>query len=170
MADDTNTPASADESAIDVLMSKGKLARDDSQKPFARDLVTEFVNQVLEQGTVVSKDTVAFINQRILEIDDLIANQLNEIISLGNVSEHLRSSVLNSSYDGLRGYVIETMNSLKARNLKAEESPLYKKLESDLGEFLGFNPDQIAEISPTIRATTVITTHLQLYKLLQELR
>lgn len=97
-------------------------------------------------------------------------DQLNEIISLGNVSEHLRSSVLNSSYDGLRGYVIETMNSLKARNLKAEESPLYKKLESDLGEFLGFNPDQIAEISPTIRATTVITTHLQLYKLLQELR
>ena len=97
-------------------------------------------------------------------------DQLNEIISLGNVSKHLTSSVLNSSYDGLRGYVIETMNSLKARNPKAEESPLYKKLESDLGEFLGFNPDQIAEISPTIRATTVITTHLQLYKLLQELR
>src|SRR5476649_2200901 len=78
MADETNTPA--EETALDELMSKGKLARDDSQKPFARDLVTEFVNQVLEQGTVVSKDTVAFINQRILEIDDLITNQLNEVI------------------------------------------------------------------------------------------
>ena len=85
MADET-TPA-AEESALDVLMTKGKLARDENQRPFARNMVTEFVNQVLEQGTVVSNDTVAFINQRILELDDLIANQLNLILKVNAITQ-----------------------------------------------------------------------------------
>ena len=108
MAKDMNA---AEESALEILMTKGKLARDDAQKPFARDLVTEFVNQALEQGTVVSKDSVAFINQRILELDDLISNQLNEIIHDPAFQK------LEGSWRGLNYLVMntETATHLKLR-------------------------------------------------------
>ncbi|MBM3633350.1 MAG: type VI secretion system contractile sheath large subunit [Alphaproteobacteria bacterium] len=135
MADDTNTPAPADESALDVLMSKGKLARDDSQKPFARDLVTEFVNQVLEQGTVVSNDTVAFINQRILEIDDLIANQLNEIMHDPAFQK------LEGSWRGL-SYLV--MNTETAVHLKLRLMNITKKeLLDDLEKAVEFDQSQM---------------------------
>jgi len=123
MADDTNTPAEG--SALDSLMTKGKLARDEAQKPFARDLVTEFVNQVLEQGTIVSKDTVAFINQRILELDDLISKQLNEIIHDPAFQK------LEGSWRGLNHLVMntETAVHLKLRLLNITKQELLDDLE-----------------------------------------
>jgi len=135
MADDTNTPAPAEESALDTLMSKGKLARDDSQKPFARDLVTEFVNQVLEQGTVVSKDTVAFINQRILEIDDLITNQLNQVMHDPAFQK------LEGSWRGL-SYLV--MNTETAVHLKLRLMNITKKeLLDDLEKAVEFDQSQM---------------------------
>ncbi|MBX9805409.1 MAG: type VI secretion system contractile sheath large subunit [Alphaproteobacteria bacterium] len=136
MADDkTDAPAAAEETALDVLMSKGKLARDDSQKPFARDLVTEFVNQVLEQGTVVSNDTVAFINQRILEIDDLIGNQLNEIMHDPAFQK------LEGSWRGLN-YLV--MNTETAVHLKLRLMNITKKeLLDDLEKAVEFDQSQM---------------------------
>lgn len=133
MADDINTAAEG--SALDVLMTKGKLARDDAQKPFARDLVTEFVNQVLEQGTVVSKDTVAFINQRILELDDLITNQLNEIMHDPNFQK------LEGSWRGLN-YLV--MNTETATHLKLRLMNITKKeLLDDLEKAVEFDQSQM---------------------------
>jgi type VI secretion system protein ImpC len=133
MADDTNT--ATEESALDVLMTKGKLARDDTQKPFARDLVTEFVNQVLEQGTVVSKDTVAFINQRILELDDLIANQLNEIMHDPAFQK------LEGSWRGL-SYLV--MNTETGVHLKLRLMNITKKeLLDDLEKAVEFDQSQM---------------------------
>ncbi|MBM3469104.1 MAG: type VI secretion system contractile sheath large subunit [Alphaproteobacteria bacterium] len=133
MADETNTPA--EESALDVLMTKGKLARDEAQRPFARDLVTEFVNQVLEQGTVVSKDTVAFINQRILELDDLIANQLNEIMHDPSFQK------LEGSWRGLSYLVMntETSTHLKLRLMNITK----KELLDDLEKAVEFDQSQM---------------------------
>lgn len=133
MADTTNTATEG--SALDVLMTKGKLARDDAQKPFARDLVTEFVNQVLEQGTVVSKDTVAFINQRILELDDLITNQLNEIMH----DPHFQK--LEGSWRGLN-YLV--MNTETATHLKLRLMNITKKeLLDDLEKAVEFDQSQM---------------------------
>jgi type VI secretion system protein ImpC len=133
MADDTNT--ATEESTLDVLMTKGKLARDDTQKPFARDLVTEFVNQVLEQGTVVSKDTVAFINQRILELDDLIANQLNEIMHEPAFQK------LEGSWRGL-SYLV--MNTETGVHLKLRLMNITKKeLLDDLEKAVEFDQSQM---------------------------
>jgi type VI secretion system protein ImpC len=133
MADETNTPA--EESALEVLMTKGKLARDDAQKPFARDLVEEFVTQVLEQGTVVSKDTVAFINQRILEIDDLINNQLNEIMHEPSFQK------LEGSWRGLT-YLV--MNTETAVHLKLRLMNITKKeLLDDLEKAVEFDQSQM---------------------------
>jgi type VI secretion system protein ImpC len=134
MADDTNT-APAEQSTLDVLMTKGKLARDDAQKPFARDLVEEFVTQVLEQGTVVSKDTVAFINQRILELDDLITNQLNEIMHEPAFQK------LEGSWRGLN-YLV--MNTETAVHLKLRLMNITKKeLLDDLEKAVEFDQSQM---------------------------
>ncbi len=46
-------------------LGEGKLARDDSQREHARDLIAEFVNQVLAEGGKVSSDVVEAINRRI---------------------------------------------------------------------------------------------------------
>lgn len=133
MADET-TPA-AQESALDVLMTKGKLARDENQRPFARNLVTEFVNQVLEQGTVVSNDTVAFINQRILELDDLIANQLNQIMHEPAFQK------LEGSWRGL-SYLV--MNTETAVHLKLRLMNITKKeLLDDLEKAVEFDQSQM---------------------------
>lgn len=135
MADDTNTPAAGEESALETLMSKGKLARDETQKPFARDMVQEFVAQVLEQGTVVSKDTVAFINQRILEIDDLITNQLNAIMHDPAFQK------LEGSWRGLSYLVMntETAVHLKLRLLNITK----KELLDDLEKAVEFDQSQM---------------------------
>lgn len=133
MADEI-TPA-AEESALDVLMTKGKLARDENQRPFARNLVTEFVNQVLEQGTVVSNDTVAFINQRILELDDLIANQLNQIMHEPAFQK------LEGSWRGL-SYLV--MNTETAVHLKLRLMNITKKeLLDDLEKAVEFDQSQM---------------------------
>lgn len=131
---DVTTPA-AEGSALDVLMTKGKLARDEAQRPFARDLVTEFVNQVLEQGTVVSKDTVAFINQRILELDDLITNQLNEVMHDPAFQK------LEGSWRGLSYLVMntETAVHLKLRLLNITK----KELLDDLEKAVEFDQSQM---------------------------
>lgn len=122
MADETQNQ---DKVTLDVLMTKGKLARDDAQKPFAKDLVTEFVKQVLDQGTVVSNDTVAFINQRIQQLDDLIAAQLNEVM------HHPDFQKLEGSWRGLHYLVFntETSTHLKLRLLNATKQELLDDLE-----------------------------------------
>src|SRR4051812_5698116 len=67
-------------SLLDRIVDEGRMARDDSQKAYARDLIGEFVSQVIDQGTTVSTDTVAMIESRIAQIDDLLSAQLNEIL------------------------------------------------------------------------------------------
>src|SRR3974390_3297826 len=65
---------------LDKILIDGKMARDESQKAYAKDLLGEFVNQVIGEGMVVSHDTFTSINSRIAQIDELISKQLNEIM------------------------------------------------------------------------------------------
>jgi type VI secretion system protein ImpC len=133
MADEAKTTES--ESALEVLMTKGKMARDEAQRPFARDLVTEFVTQVLEQGAGVSKDTVAFINQRIQELDHLITEQLNQII------HHPDFQKLEGSWRGLNYLVMntETSTHLKLRLMNITK----KELLDDLEKAVEFDQSQM---------------------------
>lgn len=121
MADDAATKPIT----LEILMTDGKLARDDAQRPFAHDLVTEFVTQVLEQGDVVSKDTVAFINQRIQQIDQLIADQLNAIMHDPAFQK------LEGSWRGLKYLVMntETSTHLKLRLLNITKQELLDDME-----------------------------------------
>lgn len=133
MADKTNQPIGS--VTLDVLMNQGKMARDESQRPAARDLVAEFVSQVIEQGNVVSNDTVAFINQRIQQIDDLISSQLNAFM------HHEAFQKLEGSWRGLNYLVMKSQTSihLKIRLLNASK----KELLNDLEKAVEFDQSQL---------------------------
>jgi type VI secretion system protein ImpC len=117
--------ATQEKITLDVLFNKGRLVRDDSQKEFAKDLVTEFVNQVLEQGKVVSNDPVAFINQRIQQLDDLIGVQLNAFMHDPAFQK------LEGSWRGLHylTFNTETSTHLKLRLFNITKHELLNDLE-----------------------------------------
>jgi type VI secretion system protein ImpC len=105
-------------------VSKGKLVRDDSQKEFAADLISEFVNQVTT-NKVVSNDSIAFIQKRISEIDLLVSAQLNEVLHQPDFL------TLEGSWRGLH-YLVqssETGANLKLRVLNISKDELRKDLE-----------------------------------------
>lgn len=113
-------------SILDRIMVEGKLARDDTQRGYARDLVDEFVTSVLaETGGTVSGDVVAAITDRIAEIDDLISLQLNEVL------HHPDLQKLEASWRGLHYMVFntETGSSLKLRLMNITKAELLKDLE-----------------------------------------
>jgi type VI secretion system protein ImpC len=110
---------------LDRIIQEGKMARDESQQAYARDLVGEFVNQILDEGMTVSNDTVASIEARIAQIDELLSAQLNEIL---HDDEFQR---LESSWRGLHFLVMntETSTRLKLRLLNVTKKELLNDLE-----------------------------------------
>lgn len=122
--EDTGTVAEPT-TLLDKIIVNGKLARDESQKEFARDLVAEFVNSVLAEGGTVSNDVVALINDKIAEIDDLLSAQLNEIL------HHPDFQKLEATWRGLAYLVFntETSTRLKLRLLNISKDDLLKDLE-----------------------------------------
>ncbi len=112
-------------SLLDTIITEGKMARDESQLPYARDLVGEFVSQVLDSSIAVSEDTVMMINQRIAAIDQLLTDQLNEIMHDPAFQQ------LEASWRGLHYLVsnTETSTTLKLRLLNAKKGEVLNDLE-----------------------------------------
>ena len=112
-------------SLLDTIIKDGKMARDESQIPYARDLVGEFVSQVLDSSIAVSEDTVMMINQRIAAIDQLLTDQLNEIMHDPAFQQ------LEASWRGLHYLVsnTETGTTLKLRLLNAKKGEVLNDLE-----------------------------------------
>ncbi len=110
---------------LDRIIQEGKMARDESQQAYARDLVGEFVNQILDEGMTVSKDTVASIEARVAQIDKLLSEQLNEILH----NEEFQR--LEASWRGLHFLVMntETSTKLKLRLLNVTKKELLSDLE-----------------------------------------
>jgi type VI secretion system protein ImpC len=125
-AEGAAAPAAAGErSLLDQIIFDGKIARDESQRAYARDLVSEFVNDVLADEERVGSDVVALINDRIAEIDRLISDQLNEIL------HHPDFQALEATWRGLRYLVMnaETGKTLKIRLMNISKADLLKDLE-----------------------------------------
>ncbi|MRR35996.1 type VI secretion system contractile sheath large subunit, partial [bacterium] len=110
---------------LDKIISEGRMARDEGQKSRAKDLISEFVSQIMEGAITVSKDTEAMINARIAQIDKLISDQLNEIMH----NEALQK--LEASWRGL-AYLVnqsETGESLKIKVMNINKKDLLKDME-----------------------------------------
>lgn len=112
-------------SLLDKILVEGRMVRDESQRDYARDLIGEFVSQVLDKNMTVSNDTVAMINRRIAQIDELLSAQLNQIMHADEFQK------LEASWRGLQ-YLInntETGVNLKVRLLNVSKKELLNDLE-----------------------------------------
>jgi type VI secretion system protein ImpC len=112
-------------SLLDQIISDGRLAREESQREYARDVIGEFVSQIMEGTITVSKNTEAMINARIAAIDKLISDQLNEVM------HHEEFQKLEASWRGL-AYLVdqsETGEQLKLRVMNVSKKDLLKDME-----------------------------------------
>jgi len=120
-----STAGEEDLSTLDKIVQEGKMVRDDSQVPYARDLIGELVTQILDEGMTISADTAAMLNRRVAEIDELLTKQLNEIMHAAEFQK------LEASWRGLNFLVMNTETSpmLKLRLLNITQQELLKDLE-----------------------------------------
>jgi type VI secretion system protein ImpC len=121
----SSTTTNGQGSLLDKIVVDGRMVRDASQTAYARDLIGEFVGQVLDEGMAVSRDTVTSIKTRIAQIDELISRQLNALM------HHPEFQALEASWRGLSYLVMntETGTHLKIRLLNATRAELVNDLE-----------------------------------------
>jgi type VI secretion system protein ImpC len=110
---------------LDQIVLEGKMARDPAQTAYAKDLVSEFASQVLDEGMTVSSDTVTSIKSRMAQIDELLSQQLNELLHAPEFQS------LEAAWRGLHYLVSnsETGTSLKIRLLNITKKEITTDLE-----------------------------------------
>jgi type VI secretion system protein ImpC len=134
---------------LDQIVEQGRFGADPQTRDRGKNLVKEFVAQVLEGSMTVAKDAEMMINARIAQIDHLLSIQLNEII------HHPAFQKLEGSWRGLKylmdhsetgvGLKIRVMNATKKELLRDiekapefDQSALFKKIyEEEYGVFGG---------------------------------
>lgn len=110
---------------LDQIVEEGRLARDPANRERGKDLVKEFVNQVLDGSMTVAKDAELMINNRIAQIDHLISLQLNEVM------HHASFQKLEGTWRGLK-YLMdqsETSVMLKIKVLNVSKKELLRDLQ-----------------------------------------
>jgi type VI secretion system protein ImpC len=112
-------------SLLDQIVQEGRMARDPASKERGKNLVKEFVTQVLEGAMTVSKDAEAMINARIAQIDHLVSIQLNEVL------HHPDFQKLEGTWRGLK-YLMdqsETSDKLKIKIINTSKKDLLRDLQ-----------------------------------------
>src|SRR5271157_5622773 len=110
---------------LDQIVEDGRLAKDVSGRERGKDLVKEFVAQVLDGAMTVSKDAEAMINARIAQIDHLLSIQINEVL------HNAAFQKLESTWRGLK-YLVdqsETSENLKIKIINASKKELLRDLQ-----------------------------------------
>ncbi len=107
------------------ILDQGRLARNESQVQAAKDMIGEFVQEVMQGQLVIGKDMESAINARIAEIDRLVSAQLNEVMHAEEFQK------LEGSWRGLNHLVMnsETGTMLKIRVFNCSKKDLLKDLE-----------------------------------------
>ena len=104
------------------------MAIEPSQNAYAKTLLGQFATQILDEGMKAAPDkgVVAMINERILDIDKILSDQLNAIMHNEDFQK------LEASWRGLHDMVMgtETGTNLKLRLLNVSKKELLKDLES----------------------------------------
>lgn len=110
---------------LDQIVTEGRFGKDAAARERGKDMVKQFVSEVLEGSITVAADTEAMINARIAQIDHLISLQLNEVM------HHPDFQKLEGSWRGLR-YLLansETSEKLKIKVLNVSKKELLRDLQ-----------------------------------------
>jgi type VI secretion system protein ImpC len=119
------TEQTLEKGLLDQIVDEGRLARDPAARERGKNLVKEFVAQVLEGSMTIAKDAEAMINARIAQIDHLLSIQLNEIL------HHEAFQKLEGSWRGLKHLMdnSETSANLKIKVLNVSKKDLLRDLQ-----------------------------------------
>ena len=112
-------------SLLDTIVAESRIARSDTERSRAKDLIGEFVQQVLDGAVVVKKDLETAIAARIAALDEAISAQLNEVMHAPEFQK------LEGSWRGLH-YLVqqsETGTMMKIRVMNVSKDDLRKDLE-----------------------------------------
>ena len=124
-AETTTAEATQETSLLDQIVSAGRFSRDTASMERGKDLVKEFVSQVLDGQMSLSKDAEATISARLAQIDRLISLQLNEVL------HHPSFQKLEATWRGIK-YLMdqsETNDGLKIKVLNASKKELLRDLQ-----------------------------------------
>ncbi len=113
---------------LDQILTEGRMARDEFQKERAKDMIGEFVGQVMSGEITMSKNMDATINARVAEIDRLVSSQMNEIM------HHADFQKLEGSWRGLHHLIKNSLTGtqLKIRVMSCTKKDLLKDFERAL--------------------------------------
>jgi type VI secretion system protein ImpC len=116
---------SQEQSLLDQIVAEGRFSQDAASQERGRDMIKEFVAQVLEGHMTVSRDAEATIQARIAQIDKLLSLQLNEVL------HHASFQKLEGTWRGIK-YLMdqsETNDMLKIKVLNVSKKELLKDLQ-----------------------------------------
>ena len=119
------TEKEAGGSLLDQIVETGRFGKEATANERGKDMVKEFLTQVLEGSMSLTRDAEASISSRIAQIDHLISIQLSEVL------HHPSFQKLEASWRGLR-YMMdqsETSAQLKIRVLNASKKELLRDLQ-----------------------------------------
>jgi type VI secretion system protein ImpC len=134
---------------LDQIVDQSKVARSDSERARARDIIAELVREVMQGTVVVSENLSVTLDARVAELDRLISEQLSEVM------HHAEFQKLESSWRGLHYLCqqtstgatmkIQVFNATKKELVKDfktaidfDQSALFKKVyEEEFGTFGG---------------------------------
>jgi type VI secretion system protein ImpC len=124
-AQSAEAKTTTESSLLDQIVEQGRFGKEQVARERGRDMVKEFVAQVLEGEMKLSRDADATINARIAQIDHLLSLQLNEIL------HHPAFQKLEASWRGIK-YMMgqsETSSMLKIRVLNVSKKELLRDLQ-----------------------------------------
>jgi type VI secretion system protein ImpC len=128
-AQQQTTEAAVEEvSLLDTIVSHGRFGKDTLAQERGKDMVREFVNQVLEGKMTLTRDAEATISARIADIDRLISLQLAEVM------HHPSFQKLEGTWRGIFQLVnqSETSEMLKIKLLNVSKRDLLRDLQRAL--------------------------------------
>jgi type VI secretion system protein ImpC len=110
---------------LDEIVKQGRFGAEPSAKERGKNLVKEFVAQVLDGSMTVAQDAEMMINARVAQIDHLLSIQLNEIL------HNPAFQKLEGSWRGLKHLMdsSETGTQLKIRVMNATKKELLRDIE-----------------------------------------
>lgn len=115
----------AEASLLDQIVEDGRLGRDAGTRERGRDMVKQFVSEVLEGSITVARDTEAMLNARIAQLDHLLSIQLNEIMHAPQLQK------LEGTWRGLKYLMDESETSvdLKIKIINVPKKELLRDMQ-----------------------------------------
>jgi len=110
---------------LDQIVEEGRFGKDTAAKERGKDMVKQFVSEVLAGSITMARDTEAMLNARIAQIDHLVSLQLNEIMHAPELQK------LEGTWRGLK-YTLsqsETSEMLKIKVLNVSKKELLRDLQ-----------------------------------------